>query len=115
MNTPIGWKDAFGGLDGLRYALKQNAAWMIRFKKVNGEIREMVSTLYAPYINKHSIPTTPKPVKVSADPFAEADKAKRQAELLQTNLSVFDVDKKAWRSMKVENILEVNPVNIKLD
>lgn len=113
--APKLWEETFGGLEGLRQALQTASVFSIRFKKVNGEIREMVSTLYAPFINRHTTPSTPKLKKISDDPFVDADREERRAELYHTNLSVFDVEKKAWRSMKVENIESVNPANIVLD
>lgn len=114
MNSPVTWQETFGDLNGLRQALHQGT-WLIRFNKVNGDLREMTCTLNAEYINAHTPITIYKPPRESKkaleDPFYEADRQERIAKLAKTNLSVFDIDKQAWRSMKVENIIGVFPSN----
>lgn len=64
----------------------------LSFKKINGDIREMVCTL-----NPELLP--PVPVVEATD------KPKPERKKNPDNQSVWDIDKQAWRSFKWENVI----------
>jgi len=63
----------------------------VDFTKTNGEKRIMNCTL-----NPSKLP--PQPIKESTD----VDKPPRKQNL--SNVCVFDIDKNAWRSFKIDNV-----------
>lgn len=61
----------------------------VEFKKINGDIRKMHCTL-----------------KPELLPKVEKENKQKKTKNLEI-LSVFDLDKKSWRSFKIENIISV--------
>lgn len=71
----------------------RNNVCKVGFTKVNGEYREMTCTLKADIVPAYERKT---PVITEA---SEKEKA---------TVSVWDVDKKAWRSFRVESVKTIN-------
>jgi len=70
----------------------KNSIVMVKFKKVNGEMREMKCTLMEgvlPSPNKNDVMSLRKVREMSPEV-----------------LAVWDIDRKAWRSMRWNNIVE---------
>lgn len=61
----------------------------IEFKKVNGDVRKMHCTLKSELLPK-----------------IEEKEKRKKTENLEI-LSVYDLDKKGWRSFKIENIISI--------
>ena len=64
---------------------------VVKFTKVNGEVREMPCTLREDIVPKYERKTTDKEPK----------------EKNQNTLSVWCTDKNAWRSFRVDSVLEL--------
>lgn len=80
------WVDDFR-VEGLRNRLRTRII-KIRFLKTNGEERDMRATLLQQYLP----PSPLKENKEVADP---------------TALACWDIDKKAWRSFRVDSIIQI--------
>jgi len=72
-----------------RAAILKNKVSFIKFQKVDGSIRNMICTLDLSMIPKHKHPTT-------------------NMEYTDEQIRVFDIVAQGWRSMKVENIIEIS-------
>lgn len=65
----------------------------VEFKKINGDIRKMRCTLNPELLPKKE----------------EKENKKKKTENLEI-LSVFDLDKKDWRSFKIKNIISIKEI-----
>jgi len=80
--------------------LKGNVA-RVKFKKVNGEIRDMLCTLREDLIPAAvSEPTT---------------LVKRQHETSDQVVAVYDIESEGWRSFRIDSVIEMNLVPEYLD
>lgn len=75
----------------------QSAVYEVTFNKVNGEKRVMPCTLVSDYL-----------------PAADVDKisATEGKEVNKTVVRAFAIDKQAWRSFKVENVISTKVINV---
>jgi hypothetical protein len=90
----------------LRAQLSKNRAARITFTKADGTERVMYATLNSLYLERfgaYNGKKAPKEVDES-NPFAEQDRKEREERLRQTNLTVWDIEKNAWRSVRYETI-----------
>jgi hypothetical protein len=69
----------------------------VRFKKVNGELRDLQGTLNFDLISTEERPESPLRREKMQNPDVQ---------------SVFDLDKAEWRSFRWENLLSVEPVEV---
>lgn len=74
--------------------LKSNIA-RIKFKKVNGDLRDMRCTL-----REDLLP-----------PVIEQTTAKRQHDTNDEVVAVYDLDAEGWRSFRVDSVIEVKTAN----
>lgn len=75
-------------VDSIRSTLKSNIC-KVTFTKTNGELREMVCTLRDDIVVPHE------------------KKTERVKELNESVLAVWDCEKNAWRSFRVDSIIDV--------
>lgn len=75
-------------VDSIRSTLKSNIC-KVKFTKTNGELREMVCTLREDIVVPHD------------------KKTERVKEVNESVLAVWDCEKNAWRSFRIDSIIDV--------
>lgn len=77
--------------------LLKTGACRVRFKKVNGELRDLQGTLNFDLIDVKERPESPLRREKKQNPDVQ---------------SIFDLGKTEWRSFRWENLLSVEPVEV---
>jgi hypothetical protein len=72
----------------------QKGTHKVTFTKINGETREMRCTL-----NANLIPVT--------DTHSDTQSETREKKINENVVSVYDLDKKDWRSFRIDNLISI--------
>lgn len=75
----------------------------VKFKKADGEIRDMMATLNPKILAELGVDTTPKTTK------KDAPKRDENIDVIM----IFDFDKKALRSFRIDRLIEIGSISAK--